>query len=500
MPSKNKSKATISRKQAIEARKMREEAAEKELLSLLKDEADAFVPRVFGAVQRRTGLFKVEESTEDLGIAEMLKNEAFGISPDLGKQIMDKVGVKPAGFFSRHATMRRLGFAAGCFLSFAIIFSAGIAISATTGESYSPGAMMRISISPASCGDSTNLETQAAPGFDAPSIGGNPYSPEFLVVPTENGSVKTTGFVPLNLSASYIAESLAEQGGEEYYDISDVMYGILDASYQNGYIEAKTPKSYNKIDISLMTDRPDFRSKFGERILEKANGLLESKKVYCEVNFNLENNVYDMDDLSYDEAVLAYSAYNMLRGRVSFEELLNGSTTVVSKIGEIARNLSPLRVCEYSKQCLSRFIGLTYFKYTHNDKPVAEVQSDIGSLIATLEQQLSALPWDVYDAEVLDNVGFFGFADPNFLETLSEDEKAAYMTYLQIQKAILYEATSSKENYLAFLGTINDFLILARDNPDILPTPQDEPFDPGNHAPGNGPEQPDWGEGSIVIQ
>ena len=74
--SRGNSKAT-SRSAALEARARLEREQEEEILSLLRKEADAFVPNVYPSAKKKAGLLAPIETREELSLTDLLVRNKF---------------------------------------------------------------------------------------------------------------------------------------------------------------------------------------------------------------------------------------------------------------------------------------------------------------------------------------------------------------------------------------------------------------------------------------
>ena len=220
--SRGNSKAT-SRSAALEARARLEREQEEEILSLLRKEADAFVPNVYPSVKKKAGLLAPIETREELSLTEILGNEGNKMVPDLEKLIYQKTGARKSFRLGNHLNFRRAATAIGTCLSLVFVVAAVVTVtSALPAGSGAPGALIRLSIAPAS---SQNAERSVS---EAPV---NPYKPEFLLVPTSDAKIYQEGFSPMNLSATYVVDGLGSPD-RDAFSVEEVFSALFDGSYE----------------------------------------------------------------------------------------------------------------------------------------------------------------------------------------------------------------------------------------------------------------------------
>ncbi len=485
--SRGSSKAT-SRSAALEARAKLEREQEEEVLSLLRKEAEAFVPNVYPSVKKKAGLLAPIETREELSLTEILGNEGNKMVPDLEKLIYQKTGARKSFRLGTHLNFRRTAAAIGTCLSSAFIFGAVVAAtSALPGGSDAPGALIRLSIAPAS---SQNAEK----GTNEGPV--NPYKPEFLLVPTSDAEVCQGGFSPMNLSATYVVDGLGSSK-KDRFSVEEVFSAIFEGSYETGYIEAKTPASYNVIEISIVTDQSDFEDlyvKAAEAALRKS---LCEKRIYAKLEFTCDLLEPSISEMNYAEAADVFSVYELLNRKVNYGALLSESASVIEALKEVGSAMAAAPLSDAARLSIGRGLSISYAVYSQGGNCLLTAE-EIEQLKEKLLAMREEIPWDV-NPSLLDEDPYYLLNNPDYCEGLTGEAKEASEFFFDIQKAIIDFAGSSKENYLGFLSMTSAFLNKMASRPGSCPDPYGYPYDPGGHTPGTGPNSANWGEGEIVL-
>lgn len=485
--SRGSSKAT-SRSAALEARARLEREQEEEILSLLRKEADAFVPNVYPSVKKKAGLLSPIETREELSLTEILGNEGNKMVPDLENLIYQKTGARKSFRLGNHLNFRRAATAIGTCLSSVFVVAAVVAAtSALPADSGAPGALIRLSIAPAS---SQNAERSVS---EAPV---NPYKPEFLLVPTSDAKIYQEGFSPMNLSATYVVDELGSPD-RDAFSIEEVFSALFEGSYERGYIEAKTPASYNVIEISIMTDQNDFEDlyvKAAEAALRKS---LCEKRIYAKLEFTCDLLEPSISEMNYAEAADVFSVYELLNRKVNYRALLHESASVIEGLKKVGNALAAAPLSDAARLSIGRGLSISYTVYSQGGSCLLTA-GEIEKLKADLLAMREEIPWNV-NPSLLEEDPYYLLNDPEYCEGLTGEAKKVSEFFFDIQKAIIDFAGSSKENYLGFLSMTAAFLDKMASRPGSCPDPYGYPYDPGGHSPGTGPNSANWGDGEIVL-
>lgn len=485
--SKGSSKAT-SRSEALEARAKLEKEEEEAVVSLLRKEADAFVPNVYPSVKKKAGLFAPIETREELSLTKILGNEGSKVVPNLEKLIYQKTGAKKSFRLSEHLNFRRTAATIGTCLSLVFIFGAAMASTGSFADYVgAPGAFIRLSIAPASSqGGEKAVEGTAV----------NPYKPEFLLVPTSESEVYQEGVSPMNLSATYVVDGLddPETGN---LTLEEAFSALFEGSYQTGYIEAKTPASYNVIDVSIVTDQDDYEDLY-VKVVEKAlRESLRKERIYAKLNLTCSLLEPSLSKMDYLKAADTFTIYELLNRNVDYEKLLNESASVIESLKSVGESLAAAPLSDPARVAISRGLSMSYNIYSEgaSKNPTKE---EVERLKEDLIAKIDEIPWNI-NPSLLGEDPYYLLNDPEYYQGLAGDAKKICETFFKIQRAILDLAGSSKENYLQFLAMTDAFLASLASDPSDCPDPYGYPYDPGGHHPGIGQTSENWGDGEIVL-
>ena len=485
--SRGNSKAT-SRSAALEARARLEREQEEEILSLLRKEADAFVPNVYPSAKKKAGLLAPIETREELSLTEILGNEGNKMVPDLEKLIYQKTGARKSFRLGNHLNFRRTATAIGTCLSLVFIVAAAVAVtSALPAGPGAPGALIRLSIAPAS---SQNAERSVS---EAPV---NPYKPEFLLVPTSDAKIYQEGLSPMNLSATYVVDGLDDPETDNL-TLEEAFSALFEGSYQTGYIEAKTPASYNVIDVSIVTDQDDYEDLY-VKVAEKAlRESLRKERIYAKLNLTCSLLEPSLSKMDYLKAADTFTIYELLNRSVDYEKLLNESASVIESLESVGESLAAAPLSDLARVAISRGLSMSYNIYSEGASK-NQTKEEVERLKEDLIAKIDEIPWNI-NPSLLGEDPYYLLNDPEYYEGLAGDAKKICETFFKIQRAILDLAGSSKENYLQFLAMTNAFLASLASDPSDCPDPYGYPYDPGGHSPGTGPNSANWGDGEIVL-
>lgn len=486
--SKDSSKAT-SRSEALRARAELEKKEEEAVLSLLRKEADAFVPNVYPSVKKKAGLFAPIETQEELSLTKILGNEGSKVVPDLEKLIYQKTGAKKSFRLGEHLSLRRAVAGIGTCLSFVFIFGAAMASTGSFPEGAgAPGALIRLSIAPASSQGDVKAVS------DGLTI--NPYKPEFALVTTSDAKVYQEGLTPMNLSATYVVDGL---GGPQKDNLSleEAFSTIFEGSYKTGYIEAKTPDSYNVISVSIVTDQDNYEDLYA-KVAEKALcKMLREERIYAKLDLTCNLLEPSLSKIEYLKAADTFSVYELLNREIDYRLLLNESASVIASFKSVGEALAAAPLSDPARIAMSRGLSMSYAIYVEgsSDRPS---EDKIERLKNDLLSKIDEIPWNI-NPSLLGEDPYYLLNDPGYYEELVGESKEICETFFEIQRAILDLAASSKENYLQFLAMTTNFLSKIASDPSDCPDPYGYSYDPGGHHPGSGPASDNWGEGDILF-
>lgn len=484
MPLKDSSKA-ISRGEALLKREALEKTDEEIVVAAIKKEADAFVPNVLPMVKRKTGTFSPIETQEELSLTAILGIEGSKIVPNIGKDILEKTGIKAKWMPFQGWTARRAFGVIGTCLSFVFIVGAAAATTPINSADVAPGALLRVSIAPASVA----LEKDEGEAKVA-------YTPEFSLVSTCGATVMENGLIPLNLSASYVTSSI-EAPDDGTSSLDEVVSDLIESSYKNGYIEARDPGKFNEINVSLYTDQSDYERRYVSLIWSAMSKAIEDNRLYASVSFSITKAPDILSNLSYDDAAEIFRCYELFGKTIAYDDLLDESASVIFSIGKIASVLSSTRISDRARESLARNMARSYRVY--RSRPGEESSSSpLSDLKDEMEERGYDLPWGIEDLDVLKSDPYYLFLDPATKDDFGGMSSEAVDLFIAIQKAIFLEAAESKEKYLSFLDAVYSYLLALEDDPSSFPSPYGGGYDPGGHHPGNGPDSPSWGSGEAV--
>ncbi len=473
----------ISRSEALETRKRLETLEEAPILALLKREADAFVPDVYTKAELATGLFKAIATQDEFSLTEILGNEAKGIIPDLEKNILAQTGIKKGLRFGRLINLQRALAIGGAAVSLALIIASSVAISAPAPAVVAPGGLVNVSITPAS-----RSLTEAD----------STYSPEFVIVPTEKTAVRKGGFVPLNLSASYVASSLPS-GNEAELPLVSAVTSIMDASYEQGYIEAKETGAYNHIQIEVFSGHPENAEACLNGMITGIKKSLEGKKVYAKIDWKLNITDVEMTDWDYEEASSLLSAYALFEGMVPVDVLKKEAGSIITSFDSIAKAMARAKLSDITRTAFKRGLTKSYARYLDGPSQEFDTAKTIQSLKKRLEKIAGQIPWLIGDGSILEDNVYYLLSDSELFSADMPGSREAVDLFLGIQDALFDWAAINKEHYLSFLSAVSSFLTYLSEDAHACPDPYGSSFDPGNHEPGSGPLTPGWGNGEIIV-
>lgn len=372
---------------------------EKEILSLIKEEASSFVPNDLSAIEKATGTFNPFKERSDLTITEMFHNEGVEIVPNLKNQIMQKAGVKTTFSFSRFVRSHLTSI----ILTTVVVaggLTAGILISGSENTlGAADGTLVSVSFQSAS---SYELQKgEALYSYDAASSKVNNYIPTFAFqVQNKNNLALKDTLSPCNYSASLISKNESKL----FTSFSDekapsFLSRLLKPTYEQGYLEAVDGTRNNNITITVISSDQNYLSNYQDDYLKEINDALSDDEnsihTYAKVEFvDASSHVANFSNMGKDKAksiAMAYWLYQVNGNpTISFNTLCQEDETIVNSL---AVSATAVRSAPLSPKAMDNAISgaaKAYADYKAGKQPCGEV---IDSLKQKMIENFSCLPW-----------------------------------------------------------------------------------------------------------